>query len=332
MPRAPTKTEIESLVSEALQILEALGIAFNGLSVRRKTKMAKAFLAVAGLKPDSTWADAKSNDDGHRLRSREIIKWMNAHLGEKIADGSYDDIRRKDLLLPVAAHIVMKASEHAGAKTNDGTRAYALHPAYANVIRKFGTSRWNVELTALNANKKTLIESIMRARGLTRVPIRIGSEEFSLSPGDHNLVQKAVVENFLPLFGQGAEVLYLGDTENKNLFHDEKELLRLGFFELAHDKLPDVVAYSKRKNWLFLIEAVDTSNPITEMRKATFDEITAGCKADIVYVTAFINRASFRKFSKDIAWETEVWVADNPEHMIHFNGDKFLGPYAKRQK
>lgn len=330
MPRAPSKVKIESLVREALQILEALGIPVNSLSERRKAKMAKAFLAVAGLKPDSAWTETKSNDDGHRLRSREIIKWMNTHLGENIADGSYDDIRRKDLLLPVAAHIVMKASEHLDAKTNDGTRAYALYPRYASVIRTFGTSRWNGELAALKANNKTMIESIMHARGLTRVPIRIGSEEFSLSPGEHNLVQKAVVENFLPLFGQGAEVLYVGDTENKNLFHDEKALLRLGFFELAHDKLPDVVAYSKKKNWLFLIEAVDTSNPITEMRKATFEELITGCKADIVYVTAFLNRANFRKFSKDIAWETEVWIADHPEHMIHFNGSKFLGPYTNR--
>jgi adenine-specific DNA-methyltransferase len=45
-------------------------------------------------------------------------------------------------------------------------------------------------------------------------------------------------------------------------------------------------------------------------------------------VTAFPDRVTFRKFAKDIAWETEVWIADNPDHMIHFNGDKFLGPYT----
>ncbi|MFS2517149.1 MULTISPECIES: BsuBI/PstI family type II restriction endonuclease [Parabacteroides] len=28
----------------------------------------------------------------------------------------------------------------------------------------------------------------------------------------------------------------------------------------------------------------------------------------------------------DIAWETEVWIAENPGHMIHFNGDRFIGP------
>jgi hypothetical protein len=30
-----------------------------------------------------------------------------------------------------------------------------------------------------------------------------------------------------------------------------------------------------------------------------------------------------------ISWETEVWVADSPTHMIHFNGERFLGPYTE---
>jgi hypothetical protein len=232
MPRAPSKTKIELLVREALQILEALGIPVGSLSERRKTKMAKAFLAVAGLKPGSTWAEAKSNDDGHRLRSREIIKWMNAHLGENIADGSYDDIRRKDLLLPVAAHIVMKASEHSGAKTNDGTRAYALHPVYARVIRTFGTSRWNGEVAAQKAENKTLIESIMRERGLMRVPVRIGNEEFSLSPGAHNLVQKAVVENFCPFLDRALKFCTWATRKTKICFTMKKNCADSVFLSL----------------------------------------------------------------------------------------------------
>jgi len=68
------------------------------------------------------------------------------------------------------------------------------------------------------------------------------------------------------------------------------------------------------------------------LRRAKFEEVTASCKADIVYATAFANRAAYRKFANDIAWETEVWIADNPEHMIHFNGDTFLGPYLKDKR
>jgi hypothetical protein len=321
--------EIEALVEQALEILHAFGIPLEGLTTRRKEKMAKAFLAVAAVKPGVKWAEVKSEVNKHRLRSREVIRWMNDYLGEAIADSSYDDIRRKDLILPVEAGVVLKAAAQADAKTNDGTRAYAISPECAVVMRLYKTAGWDDALTKLMANRTSLIETLARKRGLTRIPLTIGDQTFSLSAGAHNVVQKAVVEHFLPLFGSGAEVLYLGDTEKKNLFHLDAELKKLGFFELAHDKLPDIVAYNKQKNWLFLIEAVDTSNPITELRKAKFEEVTAKCKADIVYVTAFADRATFRKFAKDIAWETEVWIADNPEHMIHFNGDKFFGPYKK---
>jgi hypothetical protein len=324
---APSDKKLEKLVEDALNIIVAFGVPVTGLTLRRKQKMAKAFLAVAAMKPGQAWSTVKSNADGHRLRSREVIKWMNAHLGESISDGSYDDIRRKDLIFLVEAGIVLGAAQRESAKTNDGTRANALQPEFAVAMRSYGKSGWGDALARVMKNRKQLIETLARKRGLSRIPVEIGDKKFSLSPGAHNLVQKAVVEKFLPAFGNGAEVLYLGDTENKNLFYDRDKLEALGFFELAHDKLPDVVAFSKKKNWLFLIEAVDTSNPITELRKEKFDALTRNCKPDVVYVTAFADRATFRKFSKDIAWETEVWIVESPEHMVHFNGDKFLGPY-----
>ena len=34
-----------------------------------------------------------------------------------------------------------------------------------------------------------------------------------------------------------------------------------------------------------------------------------------------------QRFHSAIAWETEVWIADEPDHMIHYNGERFLGPY-----
>lgn len=123
-----------------------------------------------------------------------------------------------------------------------------------------------------------------------------------------------------------------GDTQDKLLFVEEILLGELGFFELSHDKLPDVLAYSKEKNWLFLIEAVHSANPITELRKRTLVQQTKSCSADIIYVSAFLTRAVFRKFARDIAWETEVWIADSPDHLIHFNGDKFLGPHVSSGK
>ena len=32
-----------------------------------------------------------------------------------------------------------------------------------------------------------------------------------------------------------------------------------------------------------------------------------------------------------INWDTEVWIAELPEHMIHLNGDQFMGPRVTRK-
>ncbi len=141
-------------------------------------------------------------------------------------------------------------------------------------------------------------------------------------------MQKQIIEEFLPRYGYGAEVLYIGDTSDKYLFIQKERLLQLRFFEIGHEELPDIIAYSKEKNWLYLIEAVHSSGAIDEIRLMQLASLTKQCTADIIYVTAFLNRKTFRKFIQDIAWETEVWIADSPDHLIHFNGDKFLGPYG----
>lgn len=319
--------QIEKLVSEAIQILVAFGVPTDGMTKRRKDKMAKAFLAVAGLKPGRTWTDILVDDPTHRLRSRDCIRWMNEHLGEEISSGSYDDIRRKDLVLPVEVGVVLKAAGNEEAAINDGTRGYAINPLFADQIKRYGTEEWEPSLRKFMDGKLTLVEQLKQIRRASMVPVKVGDREIVFSPGEHNQIQKAVIEQFLTRFGQHAEVLYVGDTADKFLFLNEQTLKELNFFDIAHEKLPDVLAYSKSKNWLFLIEAVHSANPINPLRKMTLEKLATRCTADFVFVTAFLTKASFRKFSADIAWETEVWIADEPDHMIHFNGDKFLGPH-----
>jgi BsuBI/PstI restriction endonuclease domain/BsuBI/PstI restriction endonuclease HTH domain len=325
--RGLNKTQIRRLVSEALKILGGFGVPMDNLTLRKKERMAKAFLAVSGLGPTVEWSSVRSHDDGHRLLSRQVLRTMNQYFGENIADSSYDDIRRKDLLLPVEAGVVLRSAGKARASTNDGTRAYALDPLYAAQIKHFGTPEWNTSLATFMGTQSTLADSLKRTRDLTRIPILIGDSQINFSPGEHNQLQKMIIEDFLPRFGHRAEVLYIGDTADKYLYLKVDRLRELGFFEIAHDKLPDVLAYSEREHWLYLVEAVHASNPITELRRRVLEQLTAESKLEIIYVTAFLTRKSFAKFAKDIAWETEVWIAESPDHLIHFNGDKFLGPH-----
>lgn len=328
----PKKSAIEILVEQALEILISLGVPTDGMTARRKIKMAKAFLAVAGLKPGDSWTDIKVNDRNHRPRSRDCIRWMNKYLGENISSGSYDDIRRADLVYPVEIGVVLKAAGNEEAATNDGTRGYAISPDFADLIKKFGTSEWKSSFARFMKGKAKLVDQLKQKRELALVPVKIGDQKIVFSPGEHNQIQKAVIEEFLPRFGHHAQVLYVGDTADKFLFLNEEALKELQFFGIAHDKLPDVLAFSREKNWLFIVEAVHSANPIDPMRKMMFEKLTKNCSADIVFITAFLNRMTFKKFAADIAWETEAWIADDPDHMIHFNGDKFLGPHTKPTK
>lgn len=320
---------LQKLVNEAIDILFQLGIPLTNLTTRRQERMAKCLIALAGITTELSWKDALSIKNNHKLLSREIINYLNNQLGESLSLGSYDDIRRKDLLLPVEAGIVTKSALNPNANTNDGTRPYALSEEVAAQLRLYGTKNWQVTLVAFNKGQILLTEKLAKARALSKVSVVIDQNVvLKFSPGAHNLLQKAIIEEFLPIYGFGAEVLYVGDTSDKYLFLNEVALRKLNFEEIAHNNLPDVIAYSKTKNWLFLIEAVTTANPITEIRKLKLEEMAKNCGLPIVYLTAFPDRATFRKHVKDVAWETEVWIADTPEHLIHFNGDKFMGPYS----
>ena len=161
---------------------------------------------------------------------------------------------------------------------------------------------------------------------MLKMPVRINGADFTFSPGKHNELQKAIIEEFAPRFAPCSECLYVGDTTEKDLVKNEDKLRELGFAITLHDKMPDVVLYSEEKNWLYFIESVTSVGPMEPKRIKEIEEMTAGVEAGKIYVTAFLDFKTFKKFSDTLAWETEVWIADMPDHMIHLNGDKFLGP------
>ena len=313
---------VKRLIFSMLDILGEVGIPLDG-TPRRLEKMAMACLAVGDIK--TSFAEAKSADDNHFLTTREIINYENANYGENISSGSYDDIRRKDLLMPVQAQIVLNSSAFDSQATNNPTRGYALNPLFASLIRTFGTNEWEKSLNEYRSKAKLLRDELERRRNMEKIPVKLPSGvELELSAGEHNLLQKRIVEDFLPRFGMGAEVLYIGDTSDKFLYMNKEVLGQIGVFALEHEELPDVVAYCREKNLLFLIEAVHSAGPMSEIRVMKLKKQLENCTANPVFITSFLDKKEFRKWVTEIAWETEVWIADNPEHMIHFNGYKFL--------
>ena len=320
--------QLQTLINEALYILSRFGVPIEGISKRRLERIAMAFLAVANVRIDTGWAKV---DSFHALRTREIIRYWNNYFHETISESSYDDIRRKDLKLTVLAGIIIASSANPNAARNDGTRAFALSSDYVALIRAFGSDSWETEVEEFLANKVTLEEQLSGKRDLSLIPVSFPSGKTSeFSPGKHNELQKAVIEEFLPRYGYGAEVLYVGDTANKFLHLEKERLEALQFFELSYGELPDIVAYSEQRNWLYLIEAVHSSGAISAVRLVELKKLTEQCTADIIFVTTFLDRKTFRQFAPEIAWETEVWIAEAPDHVIHFDGEKFLGSYAPR--
>lgn len=325
---AAKKPETQELINHALFILENFGIPLNG-TPRRLERMAIVFLAVADVKKAGDFKKTKDLErSNYALTTREIIEYVNRNFQENMSSGSYDDVRRKDLKLLVTAHIVLQSSPDSA--TNDSTRGYGLNPQYSKLLEGYPHENWAAKAKKQLKDIQSLAEKLQRKRKIKKIPVKLPSgKQLKFSPGLHNDLQKAVIEQFLPRYGYGAAVLYVGDTADKYLHLDKAALQKLNFFEISHEELPDVIAYSGEKNWLYLIEAVHSSGAISELRLLQLRRLTKNCTAEIIYVTVFLDRATFRKFIADIAWETEVWIAEAPDHLIHFDGDKFLGPYKE---
>jgi len=169
---------------------------------------------------------------------------------------------------------------------------------------------------AANGGKQSLVSIHLAKRRCIRLP-----------RNDGNFLLKAVLEEFCPRFVPDGVVVYIGDGGKKFRHFDAAYLRNLGVAVEEHGKMPDVVAHFTDKNWLVLIEAVTSHGPVNPKRLTELKALFASSKAGLVFVTAFLNRRGLLKYLADIAWETEVWVADAPDHMIHFNAKRFLGPY-----
>ena len=177
------------------------------------------------------------------------------------------------------------------------------------------------------------VETLARALGIRHAQVKAQRWRFPdgsvFYPPRYRwcLLIKSIIEHFCPTFAPGGVVFYIGDTENKFVHLEADGLAALGVTLDAAARIPDVIVHHTAKNWLLLIEAVTSAGPVDGKRRKELKDLFSGCKAGLVFVTAFENRRTMQSFVSHIAWESEVWIADDPDHMIHFNGERFLGPY-----
>lgn len=303
-----------SKLDDAKAILNALQVPVK----QQNTMCCCVLLAIAHVVEDMPWQEASNG----WIRIHDVIVFAGDNYGITYAENSRETIRKQ------AMHHFRNAAfiEDNGKATNSPNYRYRLTEEMLELIQSYGSSVWEQKLTAFQMTHSSLIELYASKRTMQKMPVKINGEEFSFSPGEHNELQKAIIEEFAPRFAPNSECLYVGDTIEKDLVKNEDMLRSLGFEITLHDKMPDVVLYSEDKNWLYFIESVTSVGPMEPKRIKEIEEMTVGVVAGKIYVTAFLDFKTFKKFSENLAWDTEVWIAKMPDHMIHLNGDMFLGP------
>jgi len=309
-------------LDNAQKVLVSLGLPRE----QQNERSAFCLLALLDLRPNRKWSEAQNPLMG----ITPMMDWIREHYEKDYKWGSRETVRRQTMHQFVDAGIALYNPDKPDRPPNSPSAVYQIEPSALKLLRTFDTDDWHENLTAYLAQRQTLTAQYARERKQKLIPVQIApGKEITLSPGEHSALIRAIIEKFAPRFVRGGVLIYAGDTGKKFAYYDAVLLSKLGVTIDPHGKMPDVVLYYPEKNWLLLVEAVTSHGPVDGKRHAELRRLFAKSSAGLVYVTAFPTRAIMARYLGDIAWETEVWVADAPTHLIHFNGERFLGPYEQ---
>ena len=315
-----TKESIKKRIDEAIAILKALGLP----RAQQNERSGLTLLALLDLKPESPWSAAQSPMRG----ITEMMNYFEEHYEKKYAPNSRETVRRFTVHQFVQAGLVEMNSDNLQRPVNSPQSVYRVEKKALELIRLYNTTKWDDALHEYLVAVETLQQRYAKARDMQRIPVQIApNQTISLSPGGQNVLVKAIIEDFCSYYTPNGKLLYIGDAGEKWAYFDRESLSALGVQMDSHGKMPDVVVHFTQKNWLILIEAVTSHGPIDHKRHDELKKLFAAATVGIVFVTAFLTRRGLSKYLSDVSWETEVWVAESPTHLIHFNGERFLGPY-----
>lgn len=308
-------------IEAAQQIIASLSLP----RAQQNERSALCLLALLNLTPGKAWADAENPLVG----ITPIMNWVREHYGKVYAPNTRETFRRQSMHQFCAAGVALYNPDKPDRPVNSPKAVYQIEPAALSMLRTFGSPAWHDSLATYLAERETLVTRYAKEREQNRIPVEIAAgQQITLSPGEHSELIRAIIEDFAPRFAPGSVLVYAGDTGEKWGYFDAPLLAGLGVDVDSHGKMPDVVLHFTAKNWLLLVESVTSHGPVDGKRHAELARLFAGSTAGLVYVTAFPNRSIMGRYLGEIAWETEVWVADAPSHLIHFNGVRFLGPYS----
>ena len=302
---------------EAKKVLGLLGMPAK----QQSDICAFSLLALLNLSPSTPWSAAANE----WTRIHDLLAFLRTNYrGARYAENSRETFRKEAMHRFRTAALV----EDNGVATNSPNYRYRITSEALALLQSYGGPLWKTRLLAFMAAHKSLKEVYATKRRVRKVAVRVDGVDYAFSPGGHNQLQKAVVEEFAPRFAPRSKCLYLGDAANRDLIMDETGLRALGFEITLHDKMPDIVLHRMDRNWIYFIECVTSVGPMSSARLLEINEMTPSVTAGKVFVTAFLDLKTYKKFCDQIARETDVWIAENPDHMIHLNGDRFMGPHT----
>lgn len=310
------------IVAEARKMLVSLGFDRE----RTNQRSALTLLALLHLRRDAQWSEATTP----LLGTRAVMDWIRDEYGVDYKPNTRETLRRQTLHQFVAAGLVEENPDNPERPVNSPKWCYRVRPSVLGMITGFGSSEFEEAIASYLIEQPGLVAQYESARVMNRIPVTLpNGSPISLSPGGQNVLIKAMVEQFCSRFTPGGVVLYAGDADSKWAVFDGAALARLGVIVEAHGKMPDLVVHLPQRNWLVLLEAASSHGPVDGKRLAELKALFSGSTAGLVFVSCFPTRAEMRKYLAQIAWETEVWCADSPTHLVHFNGERFLGPYPE---
>lgn len=307
-------------LEETLALLDELGMP----RAQRNERSALCLLALVDLTPTKPWRAA-----GNPLCGiTPMMEWMREHYGKHYAPNTRETVRRQTMHQFVQGGLALYNPDEPGRAVNSPHAVYQIEPLCLGVLRTVGTEEYPQRLADFLAVRGTLAARHAMGRALAQVPLQVApGQTVQLSPGVHSVLIKALCEEFGPRFVPGGTLLYAGDTGDKWGYCDTAGLRALGITVDAHGKMPDVLIHDAARAWLILAEAVTSHGPVDAKRREELTTLFEECGAGLVFVSAFPDRRTFNRYQEVVSWETEVWIADHPDHLIHFNGIRFLGPY-----
>lgn len=307
-------------IDEAISILKALEMPRG----QQNARSALTLLALVDLRPSGKWTQLRRPLMG----ITPIMDYTREHYGREYAPNTRETFRRQTMHQFVEAGIALYNPDDPARPVNSPNACYQVSAEALRVMRAFDTPGWSEALKRWLRVRVSLTAKWERNRAMQMIPAKVApSQEIMLTPGAHSELISEILSSFAPRFAPGADVIYVGDTGNKFGHFQEERLASLGVTIDRHGKMPDVVLYFGEKNWLLLVESVTSHGPMDAKRHDELADLFGAAQPGLIYVTAFPNRTVMSRHLSEISWETEVWCADSPSHLIHFDGERFLEPY-----